>query len=86
MFKVISPNGLLLVSVCYNMHVFEKWFQNCSSSTLRPVICTDHQDMTKPHLHACASRKLIIDFGVLTFVLNGRNCHRVCVKVEYFDE
>lgn len=50
MFKVISPNRLLLASVCCNMHVFENWFQGCSSSTRnspRPVLSTDHQDMTK---------------------------------------
>lgn len=55
MFKVISPNRLLLASVCCNMHVFENWFQGCSSSTRnspRPVLSTDHRDMTKTHLHA----------------------------------
>lgn len=45
MFKVIPPNGLLLASVCCNMHGFENWFQHCSSSALnspRPVPSTDH--------------------------------------------
>lgn len=87
----MSPNGLLLASVCCNMHVLENWFQLCASSTLWlsstcPLslsLSTDHQDMTKTHLHAGASWMLLNDFRVFfDQAVNGHKPISEFVKVK----